>query len=70
METAEAYLGFPITDAVITVPAHFNDLQRKATCDAAAIAGLNVQRIINEPTAVRYQTVKDYITDCRDLDPY
>ena len=48
---AEAYLGEPVTDAVITVPAYFNDAQRQATKDAGKIAGLNVQRIINEPTA-------------------
>ncbi|BFZ04603.1 hypothetical protein BsWGS_07642 [Bradybaena similaris] len=50
-ETAEAYLGQKVTDAVITVPAYFNDSQRQATKDAGAIAGLNVLRIINEPTA-------------------
>jgi len=50
-ETAEAYLGRDVTDAVITVPAYFNDSQRQATKDAGAIAGLNVMRIINEPTA-------------------
>ena len=50
-ETAEAYLGETITDAVITVPAYFNDCQRQATKDAGIIAGLNVLRIINEPTA-------------------
>ena len=49
--TAEAYLGKPVTDAVITVPAYFNDSQRQATKDAGIIAGLNVLRIINEPTA-------------------
>ena len=48
---AEAYLGDKVTDAVITVPAYFNDAQRQATKDAGAIAGLNVLRIINEPTA-------------------
>jgi molecular chaperone DnaK len=48
---AEAYLGEKITDAVVTVPAYFNDAQRQATKDAGAIAGLNVLRIINEPTA-------------------
>ena len=48
---AEEYLGEPITDAVITVPAHFNDTQRQCTKDAGKIAGLNVLRIINEPTA-------------------
>ena len=50
-ETAESYLGEKVTDAVITVPAYFNDSQRQATKDAGIIAGLNVLRIINEPTA-------------------
>ncbi|TRY72174.1 hypothetical protein TCAL_17397 [Tigriopus californicus] len=50
-ETAEAYLGTTIRDAVVTVPAYFNDSQRQATKDAGAIAGLKVLRIINEPTA-------------------
>ena len=50
-ETAEAYLGKKINNAVVTVPAYFNDSQRQATKDAGAIAGLNVMRIINEPTA-------------------
>ncbi len=50
-QTAEDYLGEKVTDAVITVPAYFNDSQRQATKDAGRIAGLNVQRIINEPTA-------------------
>ncbi len=50
-EDAEAYVGQPVTDAVITVPAYFNDSQRKATKEAGVIAGLNVLRIINEPTA-------------------
>ena len=50
-ETAEAYLGEPVTQAVITVPAYFNDAQRQATKDAGKIAGLEVMRIINEPTA-------------------
>ena len=50
-KTAEEYLGAEVTDAVITVPAYFNDSQRQATKDAGKIAGLNVQRIINEPTA-------------------
>ena len=48
---AEDYLGTNVTDAVITVPAYFNDSQRQATKDAGAISGLNVLRIINEPTA-------------------
>jgi len=50
-ETAENYLGEKVTEAVITVPAYFNDSQRQATKDAGRIAGLNVERIINEPTA-------------------
>jgi len=50
-ETAEAYIGKPVSDAVITVPAYFNDSQRQATKDAGIISGLNVLRIINEPTA-------------------
>ena len=48
---AEAYIGNSVKDAVVTVPAYFNDSQRTATKDAATIAGLNVLRIINEPTA-------------------
>lgn len=50
-KTAEDYLGYPVTEAVITVPAYFNDSQRQATKDAGRIAGLEVKRIINEPTA-------------------
>merc|ERR1712165_27900 len=50
-ETAEAYLGTTVKDAVVTVPAYFNDSQRQATKDAGVISGLNVLRIINEPTA-------------------
>jgi len=50
-KNAEEYLGEPVTDAVITVPAYFNDIQRQATKDAGRIAGLNVRRIINEPTS-------------------
>ena len=50
-EAAEAYIGEPITEAVISVPAYFNDAQRQATKDAGKIAGLEVLRIINEPTA-------------------
>ena len=48
---AESYLGKSVTDAVITVPAYFNDSQRQSTKDAGRIAGLNVLRIINEPTS-------------------
>ena len=50
-EVAEAYIGKDVKNAVVTVPAYFNDSQRQATKDAGAIAGLNVMRIINEPTA-------------------
>nr|KAI8758593.1 heat shock 70 kDa protein-like [Biomphalaria glabrata] len=50
-QVAEAYLGMPVNDAVVTVPAYFNDSQRQATIDAGSIAGLNILRIINEPTA-------------------
>ena len=51
-QTAEAFLGQEIKNAVVTVPAYFNDAQRQATKDTGVIAGLNVARIINEPTAV------------------
>ena len=51
---AEAYIGEPVTEAVITVPAYFTDAQRQATKDAGQIAGLNVKRIINEPTAAAF----------------
>ena len=60
---AEAYLGETITDAVITVPAYFNDSQRQATKDAGRIAGLNVRRIINEPTAASLAYGMDTKTD-------
>jgi L1 cell adhesion molecule like protein len=50
-EVAEAFLSKKVNDAVITVPAYFNDSQRQATKDAGAISGLNILRIINEPTA-------------------
>src|SRR6202000_2725478 len=50
-KAAEDYLGEPVTEAVITVPAYFNDAQRQATKDAGKIAGLDVKRIVNEPTA-------------------
>ena len=56
-KTAEDYLGEPVTEAVITVPAYFNDAQRQATKDAGRIAGLEVKRIINEPTQLRWLTV-------------
>merc|ERR1712013_436367 len=57
-ETAEAYLGHDVKDAVVTVPAYFNDSQRQATKDAGVICGLNVLRIINEPTAADKSTGK------------
>jgi L1 cell adhesion molecule like protein len=61
--TAEAYLGTTVTDAVVTVPAYFNDSQRQATKDAGKIAGLNVLRIINEPTAAAIAYGLDKISD-------
>ena len=60
---AEAYLGEPVTEAVITVPAYFNDAQRQATKDAGKIAGLDVKRIINEPTAAALAYGVDKETD-------
>ncbi len=71
-ETAEAYLGQQVTQAVITVPAYFNDAQRQATKDAGKIAGLEVLRIINEPTAaaLAYGLDKtDKVQDHRGLRP-
>lgn len=62
-ETAETFLGHPAKDAVITVPAYFNDSQRQATKDAGVIAGLNVLRIINEPTAAAIAYGLDKQTD-------
>jgi len=62
-KTAEAYLGEKVTDAVITVPAYFNDSQRQSTKDAGKIAGLNVLRIINEPTAASLAYGLDKKTD-------
>ena len=62
-QAAEDHFGGPVTDAVITVPAYFNDAQRQATKDAGAIAGLNVQRIINEPTAAALAYGLDRKTD-------
>lgn len=62
-QTAEAYLGSSVKDAVITVPAYFNDSQRQATKDAGAIAGLNVLRIINEPTAAALAYGLDKVND-------
>jgi heat shock protein 1/8 len=65
-ETAEAYLGHPVKNAVITVPAYFNDAQRQATKDAGAIAGLNVLRIINEPTAAAIAYGLDKIDESKE----
>ncbi len=62
-QTAEEYLGETVTDAVITVPAYFNDAQRKATTDAGKIAGLEVRRIVNEPTAASLAYGLDKKTD-------
>ena len=62
-ETAEAYIGEKVTDAVITVPAYFNDEQRQATKDAGKIAGLNVLRIINEPTSAAIAYGLDNVKD-------
>ena len=62
-QTAEEYLGETVTDAVITVPAYFNDAQRKATTDAGKIAGLEVKRIVNEPTAASLAYGLDKKTD-------
>ena len=61
-EIAEKFLGETVTDAVITVPAYFNDAQRSATKDAGRIAGLNVLRIVNEPTAaaIAYRIRKEH----------
>ena len=64
-ETAEAYLGRPVGHAVVTVPAYFNDSQRQATKDAGKIAGLDVLRIINEPTAAALA----YAPDCTPCPP-
>ena len=62
-QTAEDYLGHSVKDAVITVPAYFNDSQRQATKDAGLIAGLNVLRIINEPTAAAIAYGLDKMND-------
>ncbi|CAK8531482.1 unnamed protein product [Lathyrus sativus] len=63
-EIAEAYLESPVKNAVVTVPAYFNDSQRKATIDAGAIAGLNVMRVMNEPTAAAVAYGLDKRTNC------
>ena len=69
-ETAEAYLGQPVTQAVITVPAYFNDAQRQATKDAGKIAGLEVLRIINEPTAAALAYGLDKKKDSKTIAVY
>ena len=66
-EVAEAYLGDKVTDAVITVPAYFNDAQRQSTKDAGVIAGLNVLRIINEPTAAAIAYGLDKVNNERNI---
>ena len=67
-DTAEAYLGTTIKDVVVTVPAYFNDTQRHATKDAGTIAGLNVLRIINEPTAAAIgKAIKDIVKQVQML---
>ncbi len=66
-KTAEDYLGQTVTDAVITVPAYFNDSQRKATKEAGEIAGLNVQRIVNEPTAAALAYGLDKSADDKNI---
>ena len=69
-ETAEAHLGAPVTQAVITVPAYFNDAQRQATKDAGKIAGLEVLRIINEPTAAALAYGLDKKNDAKTIAVY
>lgn len=65
-ETAEAYLGHPVKKAVVTVPAYFNDSQRQATKDAGVIAGLDILRIINEPTAAAIAYGLDKLNDGKE----
>ncbi|MEL6661619.1 MAG: molecular chaperone DnaK [Pseudomonadota bacterium] len=69
-ETAEAYLGEPVTEAIITVPAYFSDSQRQATKDAGKIAGLEVRRIINEPTAAALAYGMDKAGDGKTIAVY
>ena len=69
-KTAEDYLGEPVSEAVITVPAYFNDSQRQATKDAGKIAGLDVKRIINEPTAAALAYGLDKVTGDRKIAVY
>lgn len=68
-EVAESYLGKKVTHAVVTVPAYFNDNQRQATKDAGIIAGLNVLRIVNEPTAAAIAYGLDKVCSRRNPDP-
>jgi L1 cell adhesion molecule like protein len=65
-EIAETYLETPVKNAVVTVPAYFSDSQRKATIDAGAIAGLNVMRVMNKPTAAAVAYGLDKRTDCAE----
>ena len=69
-EIAESYIGYDVVDAVITVPAYFNDSQRQATKDAGKIAGLNVKRIINEPTAAALAYGVDKLTGDKTVAVY
>lgn len=69
-ETAESYLGKPVTNAVVTVPAYFNDAQRQATKDAGTIAGLNILRVVNEPTAAAIAYGLDATGDERQIIVY
>merc|ERR1719191_1880280 len=66
-QTAEAFLGQRVTEAVITVPAYFNDSQRQATKDAGEIAGLKVMRIVNEPTAAAMAYGIDKLKGTRNI---
>jgi len=69
-ETAENYLGKTVQNAVVTVPAYFNDSQRQATKDAGKISGLNVLRIINEPTAAALAYGLAFRTLASQLEPH
>jgi molecular chaperone DnaK len=69
-ETAEGYLGTPAKNAVVTVPAYFNDSQRQATKDAGQISGLNVLRVINEPTAAALAYGMDKSEDKMSVNHY
>ena len=69
-QSAEAYLGEKVTNAIITVPAYFNDSQRQSTKDAGLIAGLNVLRIINEPTAAAIAYGLDKLSEAGKIDKH